>query len=194
MVPFIGICGNPGSGKSEVQRILDVNHGVKPVDDGYALREFAMNNLGLTWDTVSTQEGKAQPITVCGKEITVRQFLGRVGNALEAEFGDQIIPEITLKRLMARDGFSGTYSFGSVRKTQGLTYRKAGGVIIEVRRPGVGPSGNDFDKFDRRLVDHVIRNRGSLVELEAAVAKVWERIQHPLWKRVKDISWAKAAA
>lgn len=169
MTYIIGLCGHPKSGKSEVQRILMEKFGVIAVDDGACLREFAMQNLGLTWDDVYTQEGKAAEIEVAGEVMQVRQFLGRLGNAIEDEFGQQIIPEIARTRAEANDYM--LVSFGSVRKMQGLTVRQ-NGMMIEVQRPGVGPSGNDFDWFDPTLVDITIENTGTIEDLEMSVQAI----------------------
>jgi hypothetical protein len=49
---YIGLCGNPGSGKSEVQKILRGRFSVQPVDDGHALRDFCQIHLGLSYDDV----------------------------------------------------------------------------------------------------------------------------------------------
>jgi hypothetical protein len=63
------------------------------------------------------------------------------------------------------------YSFGSVRRQQGIVYRAKGGIVIGVRRPGVGPSGYEFDRFDEDLIDIWIDNDGTIEHLERKV--VW---------------------
>jgi hypothetical protein len=61
------------------------------------------------------------------------------------------------------------YSFGSVRRDQGKVYKALGGAIIGVRRPGVGPSSFEFDRFDESLVDVWIDNDAGLKELREKV-------------------------
>ncbi len=151
---YIALCGNPKAGKSEVQNILLSQYGVTPVDDGLVLREFCVKNLGLTWDDVQTQEGKARHTTVLDKHWQNRDLLGTLGKQLEDMFGEHIMPYIATRR--CADGHS--YSFGSVRKTQGQFFREAGGVVVGIRNPVAAPSGFDFDKFDESLVDYWIHN------------------------------------
>jgi len=173
---YIAICGHPQAGKTEVQKFLTRNHGVIPVDDGECLRDFGVNNLGLTPRQVETQDGKEEQIKFCGEAMTVRQFLGRLGNALEREFGEQAMPEIALARMgpSILGPVALAHSFGSVRKTQGITYKKHGrGIVIKITRPGVWPSGNDFDVFDEALVDLTVHNDGTLKDLESEVARMW---------------------
>ena len=158
---FIALCGNPKSGKSEVQKILDSLYGYEPIDDGHVLREFAVEKLGLTWDDVQTQDGKAAYTDILGKRWQNRDILGTLGKQLEDMFGEHIMPFIATRGLSPYR----FYSFGSVRKTQGHFFRANGGVVLEVRRPGVGPSGYEFDKFDRSAVSGVVDNDGDLEQL-----------------------------
>lgn len=164
----IALCGNPKSGKSEVQRILQEQHGVIPVDDGEVLREFGIDYLGLTPEDVYTQAGKSRFTEILGKSWQHRDILGTLGNHLEEMFGEQIMPFIACRDLKPEL----SYSFGSVRKEQGAYYKQIGGVVIEVVRPGAEPSGYDFDKFNRDHVTWTISNDGSIADLEATVARL----------------------
>jgi hypothetical protein len=85
---FIALCGHPKSGKSLVQEFLTTNFNVQAVDDGGPLRKISIDYLGLTWDQVHTQEGKAEYIEVLGERWQVREILGELGNRLEAMFFD----------------------------------------------------------------------------------------------------------
>lgn len=170
---YIGLCGNPKAGKSEVQRILDKLYGYQPVDDGYVLREFAVNKLGLTWDDVQTQDGKARFTEILGKNWQHRDILGTLGNHLEEMFGEEIMPFIACNTLPK----AGIYSFGSVRKTQGAFYRRVGGKVLEIRAPWAGPSPYAFDKFDASMVDLVIENNGTIAELEDKVRAAVEAVR-----------------
>ena len=44
MSQLIALCGIPGSGKSEVQRILHQRYNVQPIDDGWPMRDFAIRS------------------------------------------------------------------------------------------------------------------------------------------------------
>lgn len=162
---LIGICGHPSAGKSEVQQILYAPHGYEPADDGWPLRDFAIRHFGMTLDDVSTQEGKARWTSVTGARMQNRDVLGRIGNALESAFGDQILPWLACQSLDPRR----RYSFGSVRRDQGKVYKSLGGAVIGVRRPGVGPSEFEFDRFNEDLVDVWVENDGDLTDLKIRV-------------------------
>ncbi|MBS7701487.1 MULTISPECIES: hypothetical protein [unclassified Chelatococcus] len=70
---------------------------------------------------------------------------------------------------------SRSYSFGSVRKNQGLFYQSLGGVVIGITRPGAEPSPFIFDKFDESVVDFWIENDGAVSDLEEKVIAVLQR-------------------
>jgi hypothetical protein len=165
---FIALCGYPNSGKSTVQDILNKQYGVIPVDDGAFLRKAAMDWFNLSYSDTHTQDGKAQYTDICGKAWQNRDILGTLGSILEATFGDQVVPTITLNGLEVQPGV--IYSFGSVRKNQGLTYKAAGGVVVEIVRPGF-EARYDFDEYDRDLVDITINNDN-----------------HPIWKTSLELA------
>jgi hypothetical protein len=156
MVKFIALIGHPKSGKSEVQKIISELYRAMPVDDGAPLRDMAMKYLNLSYNDVHTQEGKDKIVSLCGHRMEVRQFLGRLGNAMEREFGEYALPEMAMNSTKTMLG--DMFTFGSVRKGQGWCYKQHGGLVIEVVRPGVGPSGNDFDRYDPKSADIAIHN------------------------------------
>lgn len=161
---LIALCGYPNSGKSTVQTILTEEYGVIPIDDGRALRDIAKITLGLTEDDVTTQEGKTKTVTVLGREMSVRDYLGRIGSALETEFGDWIVPEIHARACDPNKH----YSFGSVRRDQGHFYRAQGGLVVEIRRDGAKPLV-PADLYDPAPIRYTIFNNGSLEELHEEV-------------------------
>lgn len=154
MPHLIGLCGHPKSGKSEVQKVLNKRFGVIPIDDGEVLRQFCIDYLGLSYDDVYTQEGKARSTNILGRVWQNREILGELGNRLEAMFGESIMPYIATRSL--NSDFS--YSFGSLRKSQGHFYKNRGGLIIGVRNPLAQPSEYQFDLFDDDIVDFWIDN------------------------------------
>jgi len=165
--PFIALCGNPGAGKSEAQKILHNALGYVPVDDGRPLRNIARDYLGLTEAQVTTQEGKAETVTINGQEWVVRDVLGEIGNAFEEKFGGDVIPLMAMHASgMTRSLSKERFSFGSVRRKQGWFYRARGGLVIEIRRAGVGPSLYAFDRFDQTAAHAIVRNDGSFGDLE----------------------------
>jgi len=165
---IIALCGHPTAGKTAVQNILHRRFGFEPMDDGWPMRDFAIRHLGATVQDVTTQQGKATRITLPGgRTMLWREFLGEFGNAIEALLGPHAIPEMAIRRTEpGRD-----YSFGSVRRDQGLPYKRAGGVVVGIEAPWAKPSPHEFDRFDAKLVDVWIRNDvRSLVVLEQRVA------------------------
>lgn len=153
---YIALCGWPKTGKSEVQKILESRYGAVSVDDGEPMRDFAIRHLGATFEDVHTQEGKARMVTLYGgKTMTWREFLGEFGNRIEELLGPDSIPEMAIAKSRAPGQI---YAFGSVRREQGFVYRRAGGIVIEVRNKFVPPSPHDFDRYNQAAVQFVIEN------------------------------------
>lgn len=137
---------------------------------------FAICHFELTEDDVATQREKDRWSTVTGARIRDRDDLGRIGNALEGAFGEHILPWLAVQSLDP----NARYSFGSVRRDQGKVYKTLGGAIIGVRRPGVGPSSFEFDRFDESLVDVWIDNDGTMRELKEKVLDALITLRGPL--------------
>lgn len=164
---LIAIVGHPGSGKSLVQQILQEDWNVTPVDDGYPLRQFAMEHIGLSHDDCYTQEGKRRRTFVVDRQWENRKVLGEIGAKLEELFGEHFLPWAA-ERNLPHDGRS--FSFGSVRRSQPWFYKNRGGVVIEVRNPLARPTGNIWDEFDPGATDLVIDNNALMKGLSHAAA------------------------
>jgi hypothetical protein len=156
---------------------LAARYGAVIVDDGMCLREAVMKLYGLSWHDVSTQDGKAKVIPVCGREWPVRQLLGDLGNFLEGFYGDQFMPERAVAS--TADIQAPFFVFPSCRKNQALTYQRQGGIVVELRRPGCEPI-YDFDRWDSALVDYELDNSAEhpawRADLEARVAHLFSPI------------------
>lgn len=167
MKKYIALCGAPGAGKSEVQKYLHEKHGVMPVDDGYPCREIAITHFGLGHDDVYSQSGKARSsVLPGGRMVENRVLLGEIGNKLEEIGGPDFIPEAALHRVRNVDVWA--CSFGSVRRKQGHVYKRHGGIVVEVVRPGFEVV-NEFDQYDRSCIDLIFVNRGDLGTLRKDV-------------------------
>lgn len=177
---LIAICGYPGCGKTAVQDIL-AEIDVLPVDDGAPVRDFAMRHLGLTHAQCYTQDGKAGNSIIADRVWNNRKILGELANRFEDMFGPYVMPYMATRKLFEGN----SYSFGSVRRDQGWFYKSQGGIVIGVRRPGVGPSGNEFDEFDHAAVDFWLDNDGSLDDLRFKIEVLLQGIQSSV-----SIKWA----
>jgi hypothetical protein len=186
---YIALCGNPRAGKSLVQTILRELYNTQPVDDGMPMREFAVNNLGLTWNQVLTQEGKTEYVEVLGRRWQVREILGELGNRFENMFGKHIMPFMAIKRV---EDHQGTFSFGSVRRDQGLYYKQHGGIVIGIENPMAGPSPYEFDQFDRSTVDYWITNDALVNGMSPELAR--EDLKMKVQSLIEGLSMIKRAA
>jgi len=169
---LIAICGRPGSGKSALQEILHRNYGIVPRDDGDVIRKHCMRIGGLSEDDVFTQSGKKRFTEVNGMNWQNRKMLGEYGRMIEQMFGENIVADLAVREAhqdWERDKSIIGYSFGSVRRNQGVLYRKLGGIVIQVEKPGVPESGNDFDLYNTSCINYSILNDGTLKDLEGIV-------------------------
>jgi hypothetical protein len=151
---LIALCGHPKSGKSEAQIILQKTLGYQPVDDGEALRAFAINQLGLSITDVYTQEGKSRYTEILDKSWQNRDILGTLGKQLEDMFGEHIMPWMAMRKLDPTK----RYSFGSVRKNQGIFFKRHGGIVMEIKNPDAKSSRYEFDKYNTSIIDIEILN------------------------------------
>lgn len=161
--PFIAVCGDPHSGKTEVQHILQQDYGVIAIDSARIIRDTAKLLYGLTESDVSTQTGKAIMTKVGDRFYTVRELIGRVGCFLEAQHGEHAVIELTLRTLSdfhrRHLECGGSLSF-SVRMRQAALLRDAGGVCLGVRSSRGIPSHLASDHYEVSLIDHWIEHDG----------------------------------
>lgn len=196
MLPrYIALCGHPKAGKSLVQEFLDEDYGYLPVDDGFAMRDFAMRHLGLTHDQVYTQAGKAEFVELGGKTWQVREILGQLGNRYEEMFGPDAMPMMAHqsieRRIREGEESADRFSFGSVRRQQGGYYKRLGGLIIGIHNPQALPSPYEFDKFDESLVDVWIENDALARGLSLDAAR--DDLQHKVWLAIGHLRTLRAA-
>lgn len=157
--PIIGLVGFPTHGKSTAQRFL-THLGVEARDDAEILRARVMEEYDLSYEDVTTQEGKLKIVPgINGELMTVRKLLGDYGQIFGEELhGPNYWVESAIDSLRF-DGVRNPVSFGSLRRSQPRAVKEAGGFILEIldpRKP-VGPL-HYFDEFDRDDVDCVVVN------------------------------------
>lgn len=169
----VALVGWPKSGKDEVARMLEDEFGGVVVDDGAILRQALPILTGIDPSLPYSQEGKATVVRVGDRDEQVRQGLGELGNWLEARYGEDIVPIRAMQNAEAQYGNAVPFFvYPSVRKSQGRVYKRHGGVVIEIARPGVGDSGNAFDWYEPSLVDITIHNDGTLDDLREQVKEL----------------------
>lgn len=151
---LIALCGRPGSGKTEVAKILRADYGYVISDDGLPLREIAMDHLGLTYNQCFTQEGKLEKLTLVGREWEARQVLGEIGNAFEEKFGADIIPYMSYRGQDPEQ----RYVMASARREQGAFWASKGALVIEVVNSYVPESKFGFDYYNPKNVHRQIHN------------------------------------
>lgn len=180
MRKIIALNGWPQSGKSAVADILQRRFGAVIVDDGLILRQAApVLFRGVKLDDCFTQEGKVKPVEINGKTYTVRQALGYLGQCLEDFFGEDYIPDQTVRRI-AELPDARYYVLPSVRKGQAHFYNRHGATTFEIDRIDVTPSENPFDVWDGTAVYEVIPNHGTLDQLEQEVMRsMFHRFRDP---------------
>lgn len=186
---LIALCGHPGSGKSTVQEILKSRYAVAVVDDGRVLRDIAKMLFGLSESDVSTQAGKKRitrldDSTADKSEWENRDILGTLGVLIESKFGELAVPRAAIRAAGVQHFHASAVSFGSVRKRQGLAYKEAGGLVIEVVSPLADPSLYQFDWYDKTIVDLRIFNNGTDMQ---ALAREVERVVGPFLVGAPDV-------
>lgn len=178
---LIALCGQPGSGKSTIQEILERRLNLKAFDDGYVIRHHCMELFGLSYDDVFTQNGKKRHTNIQGKSWENRKILGEYGAMLEHTFGRNTVPSWAVQAALRnwsvdQHNFQG-YSFGSVRRGQGEVYRNKGGIVVEIVRPDIEHSENIWDNYDQQWVSHTFTNDAeTITELEQDVVTFFSNL------------------
>ena len=171
---LVALCGSPGSGKTTVAQLLALRYDGVMVDDAQILRQSCMTIYGLTYEQVSTQEGKSGFININNEPVQIRKLLGDMGKYLEAAHGSEIIAELAIAKCNLNNDVP-FYVFGSCRKNQGRSYQRNGGIVVHV--DGTSPTSiYDFDVWNNDLVQIVIPNKGTLLELRDAVYSIFDDI------------------
>ena len=153
---LIALCGNVRAGKSIAAAIIHETYGHELVDDARPLRNIGMKEFDLTEEQVTTQAGKLDKVKIGDTEYEVREILGKIGDGLEDQFGQNIVAELANKRLKVGN----SYVLQSVRKGQTWFWRKQGALVIEIRNPSTVSIPFPFDKYDRSAVHASIENDG----------------------------------
>jgi hypothetical protein len=173
-IRHVALCGWPKCGKSTIAAMLEDEFGAQIIDDGMILRKAVPVLFGIPEDEPFTQEGKDRVYNVCGREETVRQMLGELGNYLEARYSDEFMPIRAMQVAQKLYPAANFYVYPSVRKVQGRAYKRMGGIVVQIDNPNAPPSDNPFDRWDKSFVDITINNDPSEMSLDELRAFICE--------------------
>lgn len=169
---LVALCARPKSGKSTIQKFLEEDFGILPIDDGEVLRRHVMELFDLSLEDVTTQQGKENHTLIQGVDWENRKVIGEYGAILEERFGELTVPNWALrqadklwKEQQENKRNPRGFSFGSVRRNQGKAYNARGALVIEITRPGIAPTGNIWDEYEPGWITHRFANDGSLETL-----------------------------
>lgn len=177
---LVGLMGYGGAGKSEVAKALR-GHGFTALHIKTPLRDMAavlLRHTGYSDPEIDSYlDGDKKRDTIpalCRSGTEVQQFLG-------TEFGREFCYAglwLDIWKRRARTLLDGGTSVSqeSVRfPNEAAAIREMGGVIIDVKRPGIGPlSGHKSEVLPIDDPDVVIQNNGTIFDLQMQVA-TWLR-------------------
>lgn len=171
---IIGLCGLAGSGKDEVGQILSRRWRFAVISFAGPIYKAVSDITGLTPQQLKDRSLKERPIPWLGK--SPRELLQTLGT----EWGREMVcQDIWIKIALRRaeeylaDGWS--VAITDVRfENEAEAILAAGGQVWLVERPGAGLAGaaashSSEAGVSRHLISEVVRNSGTLTDLEAAV-------------------------
>ena len=178
---IIGLCGLAGSGKDEVAAILSRRYRFAAISFAGPIYKAVSEITGLPPDRLKDREQKERPIPWLGK--SPRELLQTLGT----EWGRQMVrDDIWVKIAMRRASEQERYGWHSVITdvrfdNEAEVILEAGGQVWRVERPGAGLSGQAAGHpseagISNHLIDQVIRNAGTLDDLEEAVDAAFHRL------------------
>lgn len=188
MATLIGLTGSMGSGKSTardmmLQNILataiNSNQYVNLVSFAQPLKDICINYLGLTYDDVYTQEGKAKYNEFWG--MTNREILQRVGtDALRNNFHPDIwikIAELNICRARQDKNCIATIIDDTRFNNEAELIKDMGGYVIRIERDLELESKHASEQgIDLQYVDSIILNHGSMDDLKHQVCNILKTI------------------
>lgn len=170
---LIGICGYPKSGKTTAAKYLAHSKGFALCDDSFYLRKAATSFLQIPVTDALSQEKKEGLVTLPEGQITLREYLGRFGKALEREFGQNVIPYLYNEIMLSSD--IGNAVLTSLRMDQPLFWESKGAIILQIVRPGYTVY-HDFDKYELPKNAYTIVNNGSKEEFHRSLDAFLEQV------------------
>lgn len=177
MLPrLIGIVGFAQAGKDSVAAVLERDFGYTKLGFADALREMmlALNPYVLTANgpAIYSHLLASRGYEDVKKESDVRRLFQRLGTeAGRKVLGNDIWVDTAMKRAARHE----RVAFSDCRfPNEADAVKMAGGVIVRVNRPGVGPvNDHESEHFAATVMpDFEIFNSGTLTDLSAQVAAI----------------------
>jgi hypothetical protein len=179
---IIGLCGLAGSGKDEVSRILSQRWRFAAISFAGPIYKAVSEITGLAPRELKDRDLKERAIPWLGK--SPRELLQTLGTEWGREMVNQgIWITIALRRAAESEREGWNVAITDVRfANEAEAIHKAGGQVWRVERPGAGLDGAAGEHSSEAgipegLVHQVIRNGGTLDDLEAAVDAAFRRRQ-----------------
>lgn len=169
----LGLVGKPGSGKSEVRKILEKNHKFEVINSKIAIYNCAAEVTGLPASHFSDPEYKNGTY----ERIPLRVIAGRIGDSIEDMFGDDFLIRKAMANHKVENRPNTNFVIDSLRKTQPALLASEV-FTVEVFRSSVTATGHGFDEW-RGATHYTIPNNGTKEDLELAVSQVWNLIKSP---------------
>lgn len=176
--PIIGLSGFARSGKDTVGRLLGA-YGYAPLSLADPIREALQIIDPMVLAQGRQEYGLAEYIEEYGWEEAkdrnprVRPLMQRTGDAMKKVVGEDVWIRAALSKMVPGK----SYVITDVRfDLEAEVLREAGAVIVRIDRPGYGKQTDH--RSDRvispHLVDAILRNDGTAVELPAEIAYVMD--------------------
>lgn len=173
---IIGLTGYAGSGKDTVREILVDQHNF----DGAAFADPIRDMLSALFETIGVEDSWMLERSL--KEATIPQIgasYRKLAQTLGTEWGRAIDPDFWLKIAGAKVAMYGAYGgagvvISDVRfPNEAAWIKEQGGVVWKILRPGVEPvrAHASEDLIASLPYDYVIDNRGTIADLDVAVAQ-----------------------
>ena len=171
---IIGLTGKMKSGKDTVAKMIEKHAPYSLMKSMAApLKDLCITMLGLHWDDVHTQEGKAKYNEFWG--MTNREILQKVGtDAMRNGFHSDIWVKCAYIQLKQYNLSRGNIIITDIRfPNEAQMVRDMGGIVVYVDRDIYQESVHESEKdLPLQYIDTVLLNHGSLNDLEDQVTNM----------------------
>lgn len=174
---IIGVCGPKGSGKSEVSKYIQREHGFKPANMKDALISEMRDTMWSTLDALATHYNESVDWLFENKPPIMRELMQNYGTELRR--GDD--PDHWVKPWVDTVREGGNFVADDIRFTNELNALRAeGGLLIRVAMPGLEVNDNhksekEHESFEEDFM--VVSEKGSLHTLQMQVEDIMRTLK-----------------